>query len=96
MNGWRVLDESGVEYNAEGEAAWMKAEIIDASDPAIVGQWVAGAVFDGGTPGKNGDLVFQVSPVDSGIADLFYDYGIMGIQLYPFWAPVVKGNLVVK
>ena len=93
---WWALDEYGNNVQVAGEAAWGVGQIIDASDSSIVGMWGVLAAFDGGTPGRNGDILFQITPLPQPVAQSFYDMGINGIQVYPFWALVVKGNVVVK
>lgn len=93
---WWSIDEDGNSIWVAGEAAWAVGQITHASDSSIVGMWGVLAAFDGGTPGRNGDILFQITPLPLPVAQYLYSMGVNGIQEFPFWALVVRGNVVIN
>lgn len=101
---WDVFMMDGSVEEVEGKAAWVLCQVVATNDPIFeVGMWAYGAALDAGTPGRNGDMLFVlteeeywVDQLGPDFASYYYDLGIGGFQLFPFWAIVVRGNVRVK
>ena len=84
--------------------AWVMNEIVASSNHVLapVGTLNVVGWLDGGTPGRNGDMIFStLDPYvffDGMNAQLIYDSLILGDPPFddPWLSPVTKGNVVVK
>jgi hypothetical protein len=98
-DGWWTVDVDGNRVDIHGDVAWVLGQIIDSSDELRIGKWLLGAALDGGTPGKNGDVLFiwpiQYDTIDE-VIDLYELVISTGSQPFPFWAPLVKGNVQIN
>jgi hypothetical protein len=84
---WFRVDIQCVTVFADSAMAYFSGPITSASDSTMVGQWLLVGVYDGGSPGSKGDIVW---------GEMFrYDPGCQpGEDLGGPW-PVENGNLVV-
>ena len=98
---WWTLAVDGTVAFIDGDAAWVLGQIIDSNNQSLVGSWAYGAALDGGTPGRNGDVLFlvtksQIPELENYLfASILYNQGILQNQILPFWAPLVKGNIQI-
>jgi sugar lactone lactonase YvrE len=104
----RAVEVAIVSRDDGSNEAWVMNEVVACSDPAmgLVGTLNPVGWLDGGTPGRNGDMIFSAlypydffdDPTtlefDPLTPQAIYQLGVDG-QL-PWLSPVTKGNLVVK
>ena len=83
---WFRVDIQCVTVLSDEAKAFFSGPVTSASDSTLVGQWLLVGVYDGGSPGRKGDLVW---------GEMFrYDPGCQPDSLPGPW-PVESGNLVV-
>ena len=83
---WFRVDIQCVTVLSDEAKAFFSGPVTSASDSTLVGQWLLVGVYDGGSPGRKGDLVW---------GEMFrYDPGCQPDSLPGPWA-VESGNLVV-
>lgn len=76
--------------NVVGDMAYFAGEVVEASNPTWVGNWISFAVLDGGTPGRNGDIVWGIF-TDQATAISNVENEVTPGSAYE----VLRGNLVV-
>jgi hypothetical protein len=85
---WYQVDVEHVKV--DGDMAYFAGEVVKASDPTWLGQWLSAAMYDGGTPGRNGDKIWGTF-TDMGTAmDNVDNMNAPGSSY-----PIENGNLVV-
>lgn len=83
---WFRVDIQCVTVLSDDAEAFFSGPIVSASDTTFLGQWLLVAVYDGGSPGSKGDLVW---------GEMYrYDPGCQPDSIPGPWA-VERGNLVV-
>ena len=83
---WFRADIECVTVLSSEAKAFFSGPVTSASDSSMLGQWLLVAVYDGGSPGKKGDMVW---------GEMYrYDPGCQPDSLPEMW-PVENGNLVV-
>lgn len=77
--------------NVVGNMVYFAGEVVEASNPVWVGNWISFAAMDGGTPGRNGDMVWGV------FTDQATSISNVDNEVAPGTAYAVhSGNLVVR
>jgi len=100
MRVWSVISGRELHFDvwyvlSEGDYAWFAAKCTwyNGIGSNKVGQWLYVKVYDGGTPGCNGDEIGWDWTTSETVAAAFVSG--QGHPPFPYWTNVVEGNLVV-
>lgn len=87
---WYTVDVQYVNVDPATMIAYIAGPVVSASQQDWVGLWLSAAVYDGGTPGREGDAVAGIfTDIDTAIANV-------SMSVVPGdWYDVLAGNLVV-